>query len=186
MGCHSCGNQGCNGTCVGCSQPCCSCTCDPCNNDCNPIKQQQDCQGGQIEQLKNRTDQLLSYIIGQHPLEEFDALCPVQTCDFCPVVGECGESGSMCTGSPTGKPIGSTCEDPCAPPPSEDCEDLLQAKVRLLGTRVSQLERQIREIRDNALACVLLDEDGMVKGGLTLSGQIKNFQPGSWEAATAP
>jgi len=145
---------------------------------------QQDCQGGQIEQIKNRTDQLFVFIRDLHPDEDLDDLCQVQSCDFCPTVGECGSSGTACEGGPTGKPIGNTCDDPCALPPSEDCEDLLQNKVRLLASRVGQLERQIAGIRNEALKTILIDNCGAVRGGITLNGKIKNFTPGSWEAAT--
>jgi hypothetical protein len=145
------------------------------------LKDQVNCQGGQIEQLKARTDQLWQQVDCLNPGEQFDELCPVQTCEYCPPEPDCTPSGTMCGSSPTGKPAG------C----NEDVPDGLIGVVTKQGNQIRKLEsdyaalrNQIDRIRDQAIECVLLDNAGNVRGGLTISGKIKNFSPGSWEAAT--
>jgi len=180
MSCHNCRNQPCNGDCVGCG------SCDPCPSACgprNPLKDQVNCQGGQIEQLKARTDQLWQQVDCLNTGEPFDDLCPVQTCEYCPPEPDCSASGTMCGGSPTGKPVG--CKED-APQGLRDVCEIQGKKLRALGVDVAQLRNQLDRIRDQALACILLDESGAVRGGLTISGKLKNFSPGSWEIETAP
>lgn len=181
MSCHNCRNQPCNGDCVGCG------SCDPCPDTCgpsNPLRDQVNCQGGQIEQLKARTDQLWQQVDSLNTGDQFEDLCPVQTCSYCPPVEGCSSaSGTMCGGSPTGKPAG--CDED-APQGLRGVCEIQGKKIRELGTDVAQLARQLDRIRDQAIARILIDNSGMVRGGMTISNKLKNFSPGSWEIETTP
>lgn len=150
---------------------------------CSETDERMVCLGVQIEQVKNRTDQLKSQVEELNTGEPFDPLCPVQECDLPP----CPNTGSVCDGgSPTGMVVGQT--DPCCeanPPNLGDSLDALANKVRSNGQRLTKVEKQVCEIRQQALKTILLDTNGNVRGGLTISGKIVNFTSGSWEQATA-
>ena len=152
--------------------------------ECKPSDALNICQAGQIQQLKNRTDQLKHQLECLNQGEPYDALCPIQTCKLpnCPPY-----SGTICQNeSPTGNPVGAKEAEACGQPNnSTDCCDALLAKYRILDQQVTQNNRDNCQIKREAIKEVLLDNTGLVRGGVTLNGDIVNFTIGSWELAIA-
>lgn len=168
MSCHQCGEPSCGG-------------CDPCNDNDNYCV----CLGRQIEQLKNRTDQLKAQVECLNEGEPFDGLCPIQSCDS----PDCQNTGTMCdNNSPTGRPVGAGGDSCCGqanPANMQDQVDGIAKKQRDIDKRLIRLEKLVCEIREQALKTVLLDSTGAARGGLNLKGEIKSFTVGSWELATS-
>ncbi len=153
-------------------------TCDECSSTDSLLA----CIGVQIEHLKSRDDQLKAQVEVLNTGVPFDALCPVQSCEF----PDCPNTGSVCDGkSPTGAPVSSKASGCGESGMTDDCCADLGNKIRILEQRVTKTERQICEIRKKALKSVLLDNNGAVRGGLAVNGDLMNFSPGSWEAELA-
>lgn len=168
--------------CTSCGDPACG-GCDPCNDNDNYCV----CLGRQIEQLKNRTDQLKAQLECLNPDEPFDGLCNIQTCDS----PDCQNIGTVCENeSPTGRPVGAgsggdSCCGENAPASTREFCDEIFSKVRELEKLTAKLDKLVCEIRKQALKTVLLDNAGNARGGFTINGDLKTFTVGSWELATS-
>ena len=169
QGCSDCGNSNNVNRCGKC-------------DECSAADNLAVCQAVQIEQLKNRTDQLKAQIECVNTGEPFDTLCEIQSCEL----PECVNTGTTCDGkSPTRRPVGSKgfgCEESNL---KQDCCDKQAKQIRKLQKDVTKLQRQFCEIKSKAIKEVLLDAEGNVRGGFNLEGRIVNFTAGSWEAAVA-
>ena len=178
MSCHNCGNQSHTSGCQGCGT--CGDPCDPCSDQDSDLA----CQARQIEQLANRTDQLKAQIEELNTGVPFESLCLIQEC----ASPDCANTGIMCEGgSPTGRPVGAGGGESCCgeanPANTQDFCDELAKKIRLFSNRLTKVERQYSELRNKAVGCILLDQQGNTKGWLTVSGELQYAAPGSWELA---